>query len=308
MALTENYDLYYTENNDDPTFLSWRNNIAGPNGNMVKIDAALASVLPSQSGNNGKFLTTNGSAASWATVDALPSQSGNSGKYLTTNGSAASWADAPEEVFVAEYGVTTYADVLAAYNAGQTIMCQYGNWRYPLAFWDDEDAEFYFIAARYLPWGTNSIGYTSVYANNTWHNGTSNYVPTSLTINSKPLSSNITLTASDVGAQPTLPTQSGNSGKYLTTNGTDVSWSTVDSLPSQSGNSGKFLTTNGSAASWATVDALPSQTGNNGKVLGTNGTTASWVDAQGGTSVTLNVWSFETALADSAIIGSSAAG
>jgi len=50
------------------------------------------SVLPSQSGNNGKFLTTNGSAASWATVDALPSQSGNNGKYLTTNGSIASWA------------------------------------------------------------------------------------------------------------------------------------------------------------------------------------------------------------------------
>jgi len=28
----------------------------------------------------------------WTTVDALPSQTGNSGKYLTTNGSAASWA------------------------------------------------------------------------------------------------------------------------------------------------------------------------------------------------------------------------
>ena len=48
--------------------------------------------LPSQSGNSGKFLTTDGSAASWATVDALPSQSGNSGKYLKTNGSSASWS------------------------------------------------------------------------------------------------------------------------------------------------------------------------------------------------------------------------
>lgn len=47
--------------------------------------------LPSQTGNTGKFLTTNGSTPSWATVDALPSQSGNSGKYLTTNGSTASW-------------------------------------------------------------------------------------------------------------------------------------------------------------------------------------------------------------------------
>lgn len=47
--------------------------------------------LPSQSGNSGKFLTTNGSAVSWATVDALPSQSGQSGKFLTTNGTNASW-------------------------------------------------------------------------------------------------------------------------------------------------------------------------------------------------------------------------
>ena len=47
--------------------------------------------LPSQSGNSGKYLTTNGSALSWASVDALPSQSGNSGKYLTTNGTTASW-------------------------------------------------------------------------------------------------------------------------------------------------------------------------------------------------------------------------
>lgn len=47
--------------------------------------------LPSQSGNSGKYLTTNGSALSWASVDALPSQSGQSGKFLTTNGTSASW-------------------------------------------------------------------------------------------------------------------------------------------------------------------------------------------------------------------------
>lgn len=53
---------------------------------------------------------------------------------------------------------------------------------------------------------------------------------------------------------------------------------TVDSLPSQSGNSGKFLTTNGTTASWATVSggSLPSQTGNAGKFLTTDGTNASW--------------------------------
>tara|TARA_B100002019_G_scaffold131268_1_gene112781 strand:- start:7525 stop:8403 length:879 start_codon:yes stop_codon:yes gene_type:complete len=51
-----------------------------------------ANVVPNQSTHSGKFLTTDGTSASWAVVDALPSQSGQSGKYLTTNGSASSWA------------------------------------------------------------------------------------------------------------------------------------------------------------------------------------------------------------------------
>lgn len=40
--------------------------------------------------------------------------------------------------------------------------------------------------------------------------------------------------------------------KYLKGDGT---WATVESLPSQTGNNGKFLTTNGSVASWATVSS-----------------------------------------------------
>lgn len=55
------------------------------------VDDSVAAVIPSQTGNSGKYLTTNGTAVSWATVDALPSQTGNSGKYLTTNGTTASW-------------------------------------------------------------------------------------------------------------------------------------------------------------------------------------------------------------------------
>lgn len=56
--------------------------------------------------------------------------------------------------------------------------------------------------------------------------------------------------------EPTLPSQTGNSGKYLTTNGSTKSWGTVTqySLPSQTGNSGKFLTTNGTSESWGTVN------------------------------------------------------
>lgn len=50
--------------------------------------------LPSQTGNSGKFLTTNGTTESWGTVTqyALPSQSGKAGKLLTTNGTTESWS------------------------------------------------------------------------------------------------------------------------------------------------------------------------------------------------------------------------
>jgi hypothetical protein len=45
-------------------------------------------------GTNNQVLTVDSSTATgvkWSTLDALPSQTGNSGKYLTTDGSAASW-------------------------------------------------------------------------------------------------------------------------------------------------------------------------------------------------------------------------
>jgi hypothetical protein len=58
----------------------------------VSLDTSSVYVVPDQAGNSGKYLTTNGTASSWGTVDALPSQTGNSGKYLTTNGTAAAWA------------------------------------------------------------------------------------------------------------------------------------------------------------------------------------------------------------------------
>lgn len=46
-------------------------------------------------GTNGQYLqadSTQADGVKWATVDALPSQTGNNGKYLTTNGTTASWS------------------------------------------------------------------------------------------------------------------------------------------------------------------------------------------------------------------------
>jgi len=54
-----------------------------------------ANLKVSNTPTNGYFLSAQSGdtgGMTWAEVDALPSQTSNSGKYLTTNGSAASWA------------------------------------------------------------------------------------------------------------------------------------------------------------------------------------------------------------------------
>jgi hypothetical protein len=64
---------------------------------------------------------------------------------------------------------------------------------------------------------------------------------------------NFVLPRGDVGPEgPSgLPDQEDNEGKYLTTDGTDAFWETVDALPDQTGNEGKYLTTDGTDPEWA---------------------------------------------------------
>jgi hypothetical protein len=85
---------------------------------------------------------------------------------------------------------------------------------------------------------------------------------------------------------PLAPTATAgtNTTQIATTAFVGTAIDAIDALPSQSGNSGKFLGTDGTTASWESVDALPSQTGNAGKTLTTDGTNASWQVASAGAS------------------------
>jgi hypothetical protein len=80
---------------------------------------AKEATLPSQTGNSGKYLTTNGTAKSWGTVSqyALPTQTGNSGKFLTTNGTAESWGTVSQPLtWTARHGTPTDTLYQVAYN------------------------------------------------------------------------------------------------------------------------------------------------------------------------------------------------
>ena len=81
-----NGDVIAVETHGGAVSYAWQQTNVQPSG---------GSGLPSQTGNAGKFLTTDGTDASWATVDTLPSQTGQSGKFLTTDGTNASWSDKP---------------------------------------------------------------------------------------------------------------------------------------------------------------------------------------------------------------------
>jgi len=61
----------------------------------ILVATASSTVSRQPLGTNGYFLkadSTQTTGLAWSQVDALPSQTGNSGKYLTTDGTNASWA------------------------------------------------------------------------------------------------------------------------------------------------------------------------------------------------------------------------
>ena len=94
-----------------------------------------------------------------------------------------------------------------------------------------------------------------------------------------------------------LPTQTGQSGKILTTNGTATSWiDTPIELPA-GGTNGQLLGVSGSGIQWLDSSEviaddsptneieLPTQTGQSGKLLTTDGTSPSWTNTVEATSV-----------------------
>lgn len=102
-------------------------------------------------------------------------------------------------------------------------------------------------ALGYTPYNsTNPNGYQANVLEGVQVNGTD------LTITNKKVNITVPTQASDIGAQPTLV--SGTNIK--TVNGTSLLGSgniTIDSLPAQAGNNGKFLSTDGTDASWTEI-------------------------------------------------------
>ena len=69
-------------------------NLSGGGSYTVVYQSSTGVTAYLTNGTTGQVLTAaTGGAPTWTTIDALPSQTGNAGKYLSTDGSVASWED-----------------------------------------------------------------------------------------------------------------------------------------------------------------------------------------------------------------------
>ena len=215
--------------------------------------------LPSQTGNSGKYLTTDGTSVSWETVDAFPSQTNNAGKFLTTDGSTASWSDILNEIKLSSIHYPSVNDTTITLTQAQAIPSTIS--KYAMSVYRDGIYLNQSIDYGYNP-STRTLTFVKPFKTDEVVNVLFTYVSTdtqamlNLEVEEYEAGSGITFTNNAItnktviNAIDQLPSQASNSGKYLTTNGTDLSWSTVDALPSQSGNTGKYLYTDGSDSSW----------------------------------------------------------
>ncbi len=168
--------------------------------------------------------TVDFSGATVTGISSLPTQTGNSGKYLTTNGLAASWSD---------LNLTAYATKNSPTFTGTVDFS-----------------------------GASLSGLSNFVTTDMIVNGTiTNYdISATAAIDSTKISGTAVTQADTGTVTNTMLAGSIANNKLanssITINGTAVSLggtATVESIPSQTGNSGKYLTTNGSTASWGTI-------------------------------------------------------
>ena len=267
------------------------NNVSPVNGN---VSLTIPDPLPTQTGNSGKYLTTNGTTASWATIS-IPTvdQTYDSTSTNAQSGVAIAGANFLQNTATGTNALTilgTAATSNTATNVGTgtsvtaTAGTAIGRAAEVSGTYGTGLGTAAKVTAAYgiqIGYGTNSTASTlSVGFNASSSANRKNWELLDVTTGLIPNARLSTLVGADgtndgtAGIVP-APAASDNT-KFLKGDGT---WATVDALPSQTSQSGKFLTTNGTTASWDNIPTeIPTQTGNSGKYLTTNGTTASWSD------------------------------
>lgn len=118
--------------------------------------------IPSQTGQSGKFLTTDGSSLSWATVSGGSStlasltdvsiSSPSDGQMLYYDAMDDAWynGNAPKEVMFAVYGTTTYAAIKSWMDNGYYVVCKRNDYYGALYYYSDSVIGFCYVASDVL--------------------------------------------------------------------------------------------------------------------------------------------------------------
>ncbi len=171
--------------------------------------------LPDQTGQSGKFLTTNGSTLSWG---AVPAGTVTSVRVQAGTGLSSSQNTAQTST------LNTTISIASGYKLPTTT--EWSNKQDVLPSQTGQSGKFLTTDGTTMSWATVGSGGTSDY----------NDLTNKPSINSVTLSGD--QTGSDLGLvdeedleeldiNNIVPTQTGNSGKFLTTNGSTVAWAEV---------------------------------------------------------------------------------
>lgn len=136
-----------------------------------------------------------------ANINAIKLPDGNKYNLVDETSGYITSSDIPTEIFIAINGTTTFAEVETAYNAGKAIFVKDRENFVALTNASSTQFTFKYIETS----GTGRFSWYALRKNQTpaWYNGHMTYfVPNIRTVNGKALSSDITLSASDVSALP----------------------------------------------------------------------------------------------------------
>jgi hypothetical protein len=234
----------------------------------VILSPAQINPYPSQTGNSGKFLSTDGAAVTWQNVDLSSKANINSptftgsplaptataGTNTTQIATTAFVSTALSNLINSAPGALDTLDELAAAlgddaNFASSIATSLSQ-KQPL------DADLTAIS------GLTGTGFLKRTGTDAWTLDTSTYLTQNQSISisgdatgSGTTSISITLansgvTANTYGSATAIPVITVDAKGRVTS----ITTSSVEGLPSQSGNSGKYLTTNGTTASWGTLN------------------------------------------------------
>ena len=258
-------------------------------GNII-----LTGVLNEASGGTGGMLSiahggTGASTASAAINNLVPSQTGNAGRTLTTDGTSVSWTSAGAgsvrsiDIDPAQTGLSVSGGPITdtgTFTLGGTLSELHGG---------TGASSFSEALKNVIPAVATDSGKVLV------TNGGSGFywefVDNLSTSGVPPIGSG---TGGGTGAS--LPSQTGNAGKYLSTDGTNASWTTIPTnlsqttgvLPISAGGTG--VSTQADLTTLVKSLVLPTMgASTNGKVLSNNGTSPYWANIANGTVTSVDV-------------------